>query len=285
MKALESITKRVSGNCLLRFGLFAYWISDAWNYHVSHRNPQMSSTWGHRSSPPCFATGSGEKGFTLIEMLVAMAIFSALIMVLMTGYRQGLMMWDKGQQMSRSWLDMEFRYRLLDTLFAQAVVADDEFTRKQSAPYFDGDASTLRMLSAAPLMDNSGRIRPVMLQLTVRPDRRLDLRYQEGLLHSDQRRGIRWSGHWAVLLEGLSRASFSYELPENPLPDVLIGVQLSEAEQKAYRDKPEWLPSCQSRDLLVYPRRIVLRFTDSDDVAHQWFFRPPDTSDAWIMGE
>jgi len=216
-------------------------------------------------------------------MLVAMAIFSALIVVLMTGYRQGLMMWDKGQKMSRQWLDMEFRYRLLDTLFAQAVVADDEYATGYVAPYFVGKNTTLRLMSAAPLMDDVGRVRPVRLQLVHRPDGLLSLRYQEGLLHSDQRRGIRWSDQWVVLLDGLKRASFSYEAPANPMPDFLLGVKLGASEMKRYRDQAEWLSSFQSHKMLLYPSRVALYFTDANDEKHRWLFRPPDIPEAWTV--
>jgi len=224
-----------------------------------------------------------DKGFTLIEMLVAMAIFATLIVVLMMGYRQGLMMWDKGQQMSRAWLDMEFRYRLLDTLFAQAVVSNDEFSVRQVAPYFIGDSLSLKLLSAAPIMDNVGRVRPVQLQLLKRKNGLMSLRYQEGLLYSDQRRGIRWSKQWVVLLDGLSKAFFAYEAPENPMPDELSYMNLNKEELSMYRNQAEWLNSYQCHDMLLYPRRVSFQFTDANNEKHKWIFRSPDIADAWTM--
>jgi len=226
---------------------------------------------------------SDEKGFTLIEMLIAMAIFAALIMVLMSGYRQGLMMWDKGQHMSRQWLALEFRYRLLDTLFAQAIVADDEFAAGYTAPCFSGGGATLMLLTAAPLMDHVGHVRPVRLQLVHRPGGTLSLRYQEGELYSDQKRGIRWGNQWIVLLKGLRQASFSYEAPANPLPEVLSKMNLGKQAMHRYRNQAEWLPSFQSHEMLLYPRRVALRFTDANDNRQRWLFRPPDISEAWIM--
>jgi len=224
------------------------------------------------------------EGFTLIEMLVALAIFSSLILVLMGGYRQGLLMWDKSQHASRSWLDLEFRYRLLDTLFAQAVVADDEYEKGLSAPLFHGDSHVMWLITAAPLMDDPGHVRPVKLQWFAERGGVFDLRYQEGARHSDQRRGIRWSNHWVTLLKAAGKVSFRYELPENPLPAALFGVRLSRQERAMYRDHPEWKSDCDSRQLLRYPRRIALRFTDASGRAHAWLFRPADRSDAWVMG-
>ncbi|MBN4073526.1 prepilin-type N-terminal cleavage/methylation domain-containing protein [Mariprofundus ferrooxydans] len=228
---------------------------------------------------------SSEKGFTLIEMLVAMAIFASLIVVLMMGYRQGLMMWDKGQHVSREWLDMEFRYRLLDRLFAQAAAANDTISIDQVAPYFIADGLNLKLLSAAPIMDNVGRIKPVQLQLLKQQNSLMALRYQEGMLYSDQRRGIRWSDQWVVLLDGLTDASFAYEAPENPMPDELAHLNLNEQELKMYRDQPEWLALYDAHDLLLYPRRIAFQFTDANNEKHRWLFRPPDMADAWTMEE
>jgi len=224
------------------------------------------------------------RGFTLIEMLVAMVIFSTLIVVLMGGYRQGLMMWDKSQHMSHGWLALEFRYRLLDSLFSQAIAADDEYATGVSAPFFYGDKGAMRLISSAPLLDNPGRLRPMKLQWFSNQDGLMDLRYQEGESHSDQRRGIRWGGQWVTLLRAVRHAYFRYELPENPLPEVLQGVRLNASERHMYRDHPEWNSVCDSQQLLRYPRRIALYFIDANGIEHQWFFRLPDRSDAWIMG-
>jgi len=227
--------------------------------------------------------GSSARGFTLIEMLVAMAIFSTLIVVLMMGYHQGLMMWDKGQHMSRRWLDLEFRYRLLDTMFAQAEVADDACSPQVFAPYFYADAHHMRFISSAAVMGVPGQPRPVMLATIRDGAMGWSLRYREGARYGDQGRGIRWSKHWVPLLENLKDISFAFEAPEFHAPEGVNAAWLSKEEKQLYRDKPVWMHSYDTCRLRLYPRRVKISFTDDYGSLHQWSFSPPQGSDAWPM--
>ena len=223
------------------------------------------------------------RGFTLIEMLVAMAIFSALVAVLVLGYRQGLMLWEKGQQQTHRWLKLEFRYRLLDTLITQAVISDDEVSRGLFIPYFKGTKTSMQLISAAPLMDMPGHVRPVALQAVQADDGTWQLRYREGRRYSDPGRGLVWDGKWMVLLNGLRNISFRFEAPAFPLPPELDVHFLSVKERKRYRDTPQWLTAYDTHALWKYPRRVSIRFTDADGGRHAWMFTPPRWPDAWTM--
>jgi len=210
------------------------------------------------------------KGFTLIEMLVAMAIFSALITVLMMGFRQGLTLWDKSQYQSKEWLNNEFRYRLLDTLFSQAVVSDDECAQKVYAPYFSGGKYFMEFTSAAALMDVPGRIRKVKLKANLQTTGTWTLSYQEGN-HS-----------WVTLLRNLQQLEFSFEAPARPLSGVDVSLW-SEDDKALYRDKAEWLLNYNACKLRLYPQKVLVSFVDADGETHDWFLSPPQQSDAWSM--
>jgi len=224
------------------------------------------------------------KGFTLIEMLIAMAIFTALISVLMLGFRQGLLMWKKGQQQSRVWQDDEFRYRLLDTLISQAVISDNQTKRQGlSLPYFHGTALSMQLISSAPIMDMPGHVRPVEIRAVESGNHVWQLHYREGARYSDVGRGLRWNGAWVTLLSGLKSVSFSFEAPANPMPPELDARFMSNDERMLYREDSEWMNQYDISKIWRYPQSIAIDFVDKDDVSHHWLLMPPRWSDAWTM--
>jgi len=216
-----------------------------------------------------------QEGFTLIEMLVAMAIFTALISVLMLGFRQGLLMWEKGQQQSHVWLDYEFRYKLLDSLISQAEVADNECAPHTFSPYFIGNKHVMQFISAAPVMDVPGRVRFVMLEANRQGNGAWVLRYREGRDKSE--------GDWIVLLEGLQQLSFSFEVPARPLAGADTSWW-SEEDKQLYRDKAAWLFDYDACKLRLFPQRLLMSFIDGNGGEHQWIFIPPQLASAWSMG-
>ena len=225
-----------------------------------------------------------QKGFTLIEMLVAMAIFTALISVLMLGFRQGLLMWEKGQQQSSVWQGYEFRYRLLDTLISQAVVSDSQ-TKNPGLflPYFHGTQTSMQLISSAPIMDVPGRVRPLDIRATQSADGSWKLDYREGERYSDASRGLRWNAAWVTLLSGLKSVSFSFEAPANPMPPELDVRFMSKDERMLYREAPEWMMQYDIYQIWRYPQSVALDFVDGSDVSHHWLFVPPRSPDAWTM--
>jgi len=222
-----------------------------------------------------------QRGFTLIEMLVAMAIFTALISVLMLGYRQGLLLWDKSQRQSHQWLDTEFRYSLLDTLISQAILSDNQYEKGLYATYFIGTSSSIKLMSAAPIMDITGHIRPIEIKAT-KENNTWQLRYREGARHSDYDRGITWSEDWVSLFSDLDNVAITYLAPPFPLPEELDIKWLSDKEKLLYRDKATWVSSYNSQQRWLFPLQIAIEFGDKNG-KHKWLFTPPNSPTAWTM--
>jgi prepilin-type N-terminal cleavage/methylation domain-containing protein len=225
-----------------------------------------------------------DKGFTLIEMLVSMAIFTALITTLMLGFQQGLLLWDKSQKQSHDWLKNEFRYSLLSSLFSQAVIADNQYKQGLFASYFIGTATNIKFISAAPIMDINGKVHPIEIQAIQDKGTQWTLRYREGARYSDLDRGIKWGDQWINLLTELKIIKFTYLAPAFPLPEELDPRWLDDEEKLRYRDKPTWVAHYDSRQRWRYPVQIEIELVDNQDIKHQWLFTPPNASDAWSMG-
>jgi len=223
-----------------------------------------------------------QRGFTLIEMLIAMAIFSSLMAILMLGYQQGLNLWQKSQHQSKQWQRMELRYHLLDTLFAQSVVADYTYTAGLSAPYFFGDKTSMRLMTASPMLDMPGHVRPVAFR-AVNHDGTWAIEYREGNRYGDPGRGIIWPDSWIPLMEGLSSVELSFQAPSNPAPASIARKDMSEEEKLRYRNEPEWMVAYDSYKLWRMPRRVSIRFSDRNHMKHEWLFALPQVANAWPM--
>lgn len=220
------------------------------------------------------------KGFTLIEMLISLSIFAVLLSTLLWGFRQGLVAWEKSSKQERIVQRLLLRHNWLEQMLNQAVVADYMRYQEVYIPYFKGDRSGFSWITASPLLDAQGSIRPVAIKLQ-KTEQGYALYYKEGDLHTDPGRGMRWSQPWVEFLGTIKEAKLSYEAPVFPLPSELRENELGRLEKLRYRNRPEWLESYDTRLLLLMPRRIRLRFVDIKNQEHNWSFTLPSASDVW----
>ncbi|MDQ6976070.1 MAG: type II secretion system protein [Mariprofundaceae bacterium] len=213
---------------------------------------------------------SRRNGFTLIEMLVALVIFSALMSVLMLGFKQALFLWDKGQRESVVWQRYLLYYNALDQVFIQSVAANYKAKEGGEIPYFQGDLTRLHLISSAPLLSAPGIIRPVELRWQ-NVDSSLKLEYREGVRGGDPERGMAMPDEWQVLLSDLKQGSFLFEAPVYDPLDVIDTLTLS-GNHPYYRKNSIWLSKYDTHTLKIMPRRVSLLFEDSEGIKHQWRF-------------
>ena len=224
------------------------------------------------------------RGFTLVEMLVALSIFSMLVAVLMAGFSQGLSLWERGQSQSSRWLSIEYRHELLRQLFINARLADYRGKRGVSYPHFVADQNHLEFTTRAPILDLHGRVRPVRIVLQRNEDGVSDFYYQEAGRYNDLGRGIQWDEtRRVVFLENVLIPRFRFLAPAFPLPSELYIAQLTREDQLRYREEPEWLDWYDSSILWRSPLLIELSFTDEEGNAQIWSFRVPRQTDAWSL--
>ncbi|MDO9105612.1 MAG: prepilin-type N-terminal cleavage/methylation domain-containing protein [Methylovulum sp.] len=221
-------------------------------------------------------------GFTLIEVLISLSIFTVLIGTMLWGFRQGLVAWEKGSKQQQLMQSLLLRHNWLGQMFNQTVSADYLRYNENFVPYFKGDEQQFSWITAAPLLDTPGNVRPVALKLE-KTEQSMTLYYREGELHTDPGRGINWSGSWVELMKSITAAAFIYEAPALPLPAELAATALTPMERKRYRDVPEWMKTYDTRILLLMPRRVKLHFMDAKGQEHNWLFNLPGVADAWSL--
>jgi general secretion pathway protein J len=147
-----------------------------------------------------------DAGFTLVELLVALALFSLLIIVLFDNVRFGLHAWQRGsvhaEQFERSMMSQDLLRRTIGNLYPM-LIADGGAPRID----FDGTRDAVSMLANAPIVaDGGGRFR---FRFSVeRQQDRTDL-----VMNSEpELGGPRASPMTArrVLLSDIDRAEFAY---------------------------------------------------------------------------
>jgi prepilin-type N-terminal cleavage/methylation domain-containing protein len=224
-----------------------------------------------------------QAGFTIIEVLISMMIFTALISLLFSGLYQTIQNWDKASQyVSKSQYQLA-RHNWLERLFSRTLASDFQAGRSGYQAYLEGDEKQIRFLSTAPILDMPETTKPVSLKFK-RENNQLALLYGEGKLGDDPQRKIRWDKlTWLPLMENLQSGQFQYEAPANPLPKDEIVTQISDASRMIYRDAAEWFGQYRAADYTTLPQRVLIEFTDKDDIKHKWFFRIYRRTNIWSL--
>ena len=149
---------------------------------------------------------SGAAGFTLLELLVGLAVFGLLVAGLQQGVRFGLSAWDAQERVTARRSDMDTVDRALRRLIEQAAPGGVG----PLAPGLRGSASALQYLTAPPTAAGDAARAPNQVEASIGVDAagRLVLRW----------RTWRHVKHFAppppdeeaVLLRGLARMEIAY---------------------------------------------------------------------------
>ncbi|MDO6527420.1 prepilin-type N-terminal cleavage/methylation domain-containing protein [Motilimonas sp. 1_MG-2023] len=210
------------------------------------------------------------KGFTLIEMLVALSIFSAVMGLALLAFEQGRLNWTRSLHSGESESRVLYREQWLRLAFEQSVAARFRSGSSQSSPFFYGDNENMRFLSSAPIFQGPGKVAAIELQIK-RVDEQWQLRYREKL-GADPQRGLYMAEvDWFPLLTNLKSIEFSYEGDIHaPFNDSISSIP--QGKQAYYRDQPAWLSKFESEYEESIPRRVKIRFIDQNSQIFEWVF-------------
>lgn len=212
----------------------------------------------------CRRGANNERGFTLIEMLVAISIFSLLLAVLLGGYSQGLSVWHRAADKLSVWQGFQYRSLWISRLTEQLVASEYQASLGLDWPYFSGNIDGFIAITSAPILSPAGR--PVLVEFQIKRNAsngQEQLLYREGLKGDDPERESSLAERpWLVLLDDISTAGFLYYAhPKHPrllLPD-------EELPPSEWRENTEWIP-------FQIQLNFVTENSDGERREHSWWF-------------
>lgn len=149
------------------------------------------------------------KGFTLLELLVAITIFSLVIAVLYGGYRLGIRSWESGERTHATVSELRLAGSFVRRHVAQAFPL--AISRNGAWPvWFEGQPGRLVFVTAMPAYLGQGGMYEMTLQVNETDDGDL-LTVSRRLLHPDAEPGKPGVDDQArPLVEDLESATFAF---------------------------------------------------------------------------
>jgi general secretion pathway protein J len=150
----------------------------------------------------------GEAGFTLVELLVGLALFSLLVTLLFDNVRFGLRAWHSAgtsaEQFERSMISQDLLRRTIGNLYPMMVVTNGALQQQID---FEGTREVISFLGNAPIASNGGgRFRFSIFVERKQEQAELVMTSTPELASSDDQSMTRRT----LLLSGIDRAEFSY---------------------------------------------------------------------------
>ncbi|WP_217514159.1 PulJ/GspJ family protein [Vibrio metschnikovii] len=218
---------------------------------------------------------NNQKGFTLIEVLVALVIFSSVVSIALFGFEQGKNAWQRSLSQSQI-VEREYaRYLWLNNLFNQAVASNFSYGYADSNPFFEGDEKTVSFLSESPIISGPGTYAWVQIGYRIDDDNEMNIIFSEtpnadpywGLYTSQFSRSL-------ILFDNIADFHFSYLMEKSVMSPRGIMV----------RGEREWVNRYDSRNSKSLPVMVKLTVMTKSGRSFDWFFKIPNQSRAGDSG-
>lgn len=191
----------------------------------------------------CEPSRAHERGFTLLELLIALTLFGLLMTVLLGGLRLGTRVWEASGERLEEQGEILTLQGFLRQRLEEAWPVEEAYRSDEAEPLFDGEADRLRLVSSMPASLGEGLF---LIELSL-------LRTDRG--GSDRDLLLRWRP-WP--------ATQTVEPGERVLLADVAGMAIAYFGSDGRERPGGWHDRWQYRDDLPELVRITFTFPDGD---------------------
>ncbi|EKA7352861.1 prepilin-type N-terminal cleavage/methylation domain-containing protein [Vibrio vulnificus] len=216
------------------------------------------------------------KGFTLIEVLVVLVVFSSVVSLVLIGLEQGRNQWNRAMKSTDKSYHMFQRKQWLQQLFTQANSATFQISYGTEAPHFLGTANDVSFISNAPIISGPGTYASVNLTLESQGNGMSQLVFRQWP-YSDPYLSIpqeATESNTLVLLKDIQSLEWEYYLA--PRDEATPW----EIKYNTFRRRPEglWSQEYDARFEQEVPQTLKLHFTQNGKEYVWQFYLPTKTA-------
>ncbi|WP_447777755.1 PulJ/GspJ family protein [Aeromonas veronii] len=209
-------------------------------------------------------------GFTLVELLVTIVIFSFSLSIILSGLDQGRLAWSRLEKKAELSSSLQSRFNWLSMMFNDSNATLFPLNYGEAGPFFKGNDQSLYLLTGSPILAGPGNYATATLwfanngsnfSLNYAEKRNADPFYGNQYFDRDKEK--------TVLLYDIKSYNIRYLAP---IREPSEGESIPLNEEKYYRSEPAWLDFYDSNKEMAMPLLINISMVLSNEKRVDWFF-------------
>ena len=209
-------------------------------------------------------------GFTLVELLVTIVIFSFSLSIILSGLDQGRLAWSRLEKKVELSSSLQSRFNWLSMMFNDSNATLFPLNYGEAGPFFKGNDQSLYLLTGSPIRAGPGNYATATLwfanngsnfTLNYAEKRNADPFYGNQYFDRDKEK--------TVLLYDIKSYNIRYLAP---IREPSEGESIPLNEEKYYRSEPAWLDFFDSNKEMAMPLLINISMVLSNEKRVDWFF-------------
>lgn len=209
-------------------------------------------------------------GFTLVELLVTIVIFSFSLSIVLSGLDQGRLAWSRLEKKAELSSVLQSRFNWLSMMFNDSSATLFPLSYGEASPFFKGNEQNLYLLTGSPILSGPGNYATATLwfasnrngfTLNYAEKKNADPYYGNQNLDRDNES--------TVLLKNIKSYYIRYLAP---IREPNEGESIPLSEEKYYRSEPIWLDFFDSDKEMAMPLLVNISIVLSNGKRIDWFF-------------